>query len=180
MYGQQFSAGQPTVTQLTTELRDGMTQRLAQFRQYVAPLDTMPPSPARLSLIVGAIQQTAQMEAFASGYIQQADSFRQAGQSELGDLVDFALNDMAGASRIYVQMYQDVVETLNRMGQILNDANQVATRNILIATLNSQARFDRSMRQIIGVNTQSCGNCGLYFGTSAPYWRWCPQCGAAR
>lgn len=180
MYGEPFRAQQPSVTQLTAELRDGMTQRLARFRQYTAQLDSLPVSQSRLDLIVGALQQTAQMEAFASGYIQQAEAFRRAGQSELGDLVDFALNDMSGATRIYVQMYQDTVETMTRMQQIVDDAHRVATTNILLATLNSQARFDRANRQIIGVMSQSCGNCGLYFGTSAPYWRWCPSCGSAR
>jgi hypothetical protein len=180
MFGEPFRTNQPSVTQLTTELRDGMTRRLAQFRQYVAPLDTVPASQARLDLIVGAIQQAAQMEALASGYVQQADAFRQTGRPELGELVDFALNDMANATRIYVQMYQETVETMARISQIVDEAHRVATLNILITTMNTQARFDHWTRRIIGVNTQTCPTCGLYFGSSSPYWRWCPCCGVAR
>ena len=180
MYGEPHNGNQDTVIQLTSDLREGMGQRLLEFRQYVAPLDTMSASQPRLDLIVGAIERTAQMEAYASGYAERADAFQRAGQPALRELVDFALNDMAGATRIYVQMYQDTVETMTRMRQIMNEAQHAATVNTLISVLDSQARFDRSMRQIIGVNTSSCGNCGLYFGTSAPYWRWCPRCGAAR
>ena len=180
MYDGLFGAVPSTAAQVTAELRNEMGRRLGEFRQYAGQLDAMPASPGKLDLTVGAIDRITQLERFVIGYFQRAAEFRAAGQPDLDALVDFALNDLDGATRIYVQMYQDTAETIARMRQIIDDAQRTATLNTLIAVLNSQVRFDRMMKQIHAVNTSSCANCGVYLGTGAPYWRWCPRCGAAR
>lgn len=169
----------PDPTQAIGQLQAGLSQQIADFRQLVAPLDTMWASPDKLILAMRALEALTAAQAFAASFAGQAVAQRAAGDPSLAALVEKAAQDTATAYGTYAQMYQDTVTTMQQSNTILNTAVSEAATSMLAATADNQRRFDAAMRGLIAVSEQACPHCGLYLGSAYPYWRFCPRCGSS-
>ncbi|HUB39615.1 MAG TPA: hypothetical protein VMA72_12245 [Streptosporangiaceae bacterium] len=163
-------------SQLLAEFQNGMNERLQQFRQLAAPLDTMGASPERVTLALQVIQLLTQTETFISTYAQRAEELQRSGFPELATSIAAGSQDIQTAKLKYQDIYQNTGQTLEQSNQAWTNAQQTALQNILQGTAHQQAVFDSSMRGIMAADNRQCPNCQFYLGDAYPYWNVCPRC----